>query len=160
VGTIVNYFPRENDAVLVALGEPKPKRTVSANLQDRGVDFVSFVHDSAFIGPRVTLGEGAVVCLDARITADVTLEKFVTINVNASIGHDVTVGDYSTVGPSCDLTGGVSVGSLVFIGVAASFRPTVSVGDGARVGMGSVVVKNVLAGTQVFGNPAVGIGGR
>jgi len=55
---------------------------------------------------------------------------------------------------------GVSVVSVVSIGVAASFRPTVSVGDGARVGMGSVVVKNVLAGTQVFGDPAVDTGGR
>ena len=157
VGTIVNYFPQENDVLLVALGEPKHKKTVSSRLKNRGARFVSFVHDRAFIGPRVTLGEGSVVCLDARITADVTLEKFVTINVNALIGHDVTLGDYSTVGPSSDLTGGVIVGSMVFIGVAASFRPGVSIGDGARVGMGSVVVRNVLPEAQVFGNPAVNI---
>jgi maltose O-acetyltransferase len=46
------------------------------------------------------------------------------------------------------------VGNNVKIGVNATLRPFVKVGDGARIGAGSVVVKDVAAGTTVYGNPA------
>ena len=154
ISSIRTFTPQPRDLVLVALGEPKDKKVVASMLHNRGVSFPSFAHDETFLGPRVELGEGSIVGYGSRLTADVTVARFATINIDTSLAHDVHVGQFSTVGPGSNLTGGVSLGNMVFVGASSSFLPLVKVGDGARVGMGSVVIRDVSSGTRVFGNPA------
>lgn len=48
----------------------------------------------------------------------------------------------------------VVIGRGCWIGWGAMIRPGISIGDGAVVAMGAVVVKDVLAGEVVEGNPA------
>lgn len=155
ISSIRTFVPQQQDLVLVALGEPEHKKAVVSMLSERNVSFLSFVHDETFIGPRVELGEGSIVCYGSRLTADVTVAKFVTINIDTSLAHDVHVGQFSTVGPGSNLTGGVSLGEMVFVGASSSFVPMVTVGDGARIGMGSVVIRDISDGAKVFGNPAM-----
>lgn len=154
ISSIRAFTPQPQDLVLVALGEPEHKKAVVSMLSERNASFPSFAHDETFIGPRVELGEGSIVCYGSRLTADVTVARFATINIDTSLAHDVHVGQFSTVGPGSNLTGGVSLGEMVFVGASSSFRPRVKVGDGSRIGMGSVVIHDVSSGTKVFGNPA------
>ena len=154
ISSIRTFAPQQQDLVLVALGEPESKRAIVGILRERSAPFTSFVHDKAFIGPRVELGEGSIICYGSRLTADVEVAKFATINIGTSLAHDVHVGQFSTVGPGSNLTGGVSLGEMVFAGASSSFLPGVKVGDRARIGLGSVVIRDVPFGAKVFGNPA------
>lgn len=155
LGPIHSFYPRQRDLLLVAIGEPEGKRAVVNFLRKQSATFAGFCHDNAFIGPRVKLGEGSIVCLGCRLTADVTVGKFATINIDSSLAHDVHIGQFSFIGPGSNLTGGVSLGDMVFVGASSAFRPLVTVGDGAKIGMGSVVIRDVASGTTVFGNPAL-----
>lgn len=157
--SVSSFYPEKSDLLLIAIGEPKSRKDVAGLLTSRGANFPIFCHDSATIGPRVDLGAGTIVGMHSVITCDASVGRFVTINIRSSLGHDVRVGDFSTVGPHCNLTGSVSLGEMVEIGASASIRPSVIVGDGARVGIGSVVIRNVLPNTHVFGTPSVEIGG-
>lgn len=153
-GTIEEFEPGPADVVIVAIGDPKTRKKVVQRLSAKKAVFESFVHDHAYVGPRVNLGEGVIVCVGAKLTTDITLGNFSIVNVGAVIGHDAIVGSISTIGPNSNLTGGVQIGHEVFVGASAVIRPSVSIGNHCMVGMGSVVTRDVSEGATVFGNPA------
>jgi len=154
VGPVSGYFPEESDVVLVAIGDPLGRKSVSDLLRSRGANFTTFRHDQSVIGQRVMLSQGSIICLDARVTVDCHVGEFVVVNVNTSIGHDVFIGDFVTIGPGCNLTGRVRVESKASIGAGAVLNPGIVVAQNARVASGSTVIKDVPAGTLVAGSPA------
>ena len=139
---------------ICGLGSVVLKRKLCQPLLDAGASFVSLVHPSARVGSRVKLGRGVVVCPGVTITCDVVLGQFSMINCHTTIGHGACIGEWTTVSAQCDLTGYTNLGDKVFVGSGARFIPGKQVGSGATVGAGSVVIRDVKAGTSVFGNPA------
>ena len=59
-----------------------------------------------------------------------------------------------TVSSSCGITGGVKLREGCFIGDHACIAVGLEVGKNSYVGIGSVVIRNVIKDTRVFGNPA------
>ena len=97
------------------------------------------LHWKSSIGPglRIYHGYGLVVHSNAIIGANVILR------------HGTTIGEART-GESLVPV----VGDDVDIGCCALLLGPISIGNGARIGAGSVVVKSVLPGQTVVGNPA------
>lgn len=146
--------PAPDVACICAVGQPAIKEKLCQPLRERGLTFMTFVHPSARVGPRVILGEGCVLAPGVVLTCDIVLGDFVLFNVHASAGHDVWVGHWSSISGHVDLTGGVTVEDRAFLGSHATIVPGKTVGAGACVGAGSVVLQSVKPGTRVFGNPA------
>lgn len=157
VGTIKDYVPAPNDALLMCISSPKAKMELVPMLKARGAVFDSFIAPWAYLGRYNHIGEGAIVYPGFSMSVNVTVGSFATL-LNCSFGHDVSVGDFCTISGSCGLMGHVTVGNGVYLGDSVRVAPHVSIGDGAYVCIGSIVVKNVRAGAKVFGNPAREIG--
>jgi sugar O-acyltransferase (sialic acid O-acetyltransferase NeuD family) len=146
--------PAADQVYLVGLGMPALKEKLVAPLVSAGADFLTFVHPSALIGARVTLGRGVVVCPGAILSADIDVGEFAMVNLNSTIGHDARLGPWSSVSAQCDITGHVRVADRVFLGSRASIIPDKTVGSRSIIGAGAVVVTDVPAGVTVVGNPA------
>lgn len=155
LGSPEDWKPAENDRFLVALGEAKWRKYYVDLLTSRGAKFATFISNKAFIGPNVTIGEGAIIAPTAVITADVTLGKHAILNIHTSISHDCVIGDYVTLSPGSRIPGRCALGEDVFLGVNASLIPDIRLARGTQVGAGAVVTKSIAAeGKTLVGVPA------
>ena len=152
--TIESYQPSDDHLLIIGLADPRTKKRVIEELSERGALFTSMIHPSVIIGQQVRLGKGAVLCPHSVITCDVNIGDYLSMNLHTSIGHDARVGDYCHMNSYSEITGRCTIGNGVLFGSHAFILPGKKVGDLATVGAGSVVVRSVLEGRTVFGNPA------
>jgi sugar O-acyltransferase (sialic acid O-acetyltransferase NeuD family) len=139
--------------VFLGMGDPRLRRVVAARL--RGLfEFPALVHPSAIVGPRVRLGEGAIVTPNCVLTCDVEVGRFVVLNLGTTVGHDARLGDFVSCMPGVAVSGGVSVGDGAYLGAGAVVLENRSVGAGAVVGGQALVNRDVPAGVTVVGVPA------
>ena len=154
VRPLTSHQPSADQLHLVGLGMPVLKEKLVAPLVSAGAEFLTFVHPSAIIGDRVTLGRGVVVCPGAILSVDIDVGEFALVNLNCTIGHDARLGAWTSLSAQCDITGHVRVADRVFLGSRASIIPGKTVGSRATVGAGAVVVTDVPAAVTVVGIPA------
>ena len=154
ISSIQSYIPEAGDELLMAVGDPKAKKKLYAELKKKGASFAQLIHPSAIVARTAWLGEGVVVCPQAFVSADAIVGELCAINGNASVGHDVKLGGFSTLSSHVDLTGWVQVDECVFFGSGARVLPKVKVGFGARIGAGAVVMRSVPADAVVYAPPA------
>jgi sugar O-acyltransferase (sialic acid O-acetyltransferase NeuD family) len=140
--------------VLVAVGAPGPRARLLAHLDERGVRLLTLVHPTATVGPRTTIGEGAIVCPGVVLTCDVEVGRAAIVNYGALVGHDGVIGTGAFIAPGVHLAGTVSVGARADVGIGASVIQGVAIGEDAVVGAGAVVIRDVAPATTVVGVPA------
>ncbi len=154
LGSINSYVPQPWDRLLMAVGNPKVKKTLFSDMKLRGCHFSTLIHPSAVVARTARLGEGVIVCPQSFISADATVGDLCAINGSASVGHDVKLGSFATLSAHVDLTGWVQVDECVFFGSGARVLPKVKIGAGARIGAGAVVMRSVPADAVVYAPPA------
>lgn len=154
LGRIDDYIPQPEDRFVCTFGKPKMKLAAAEQIARRGGQFVNLIHPTAAIGPGCTLGCGIILCRNAVITTNVSLDDHVHLNLAATCGHNVVIGEGCTISSHCDVTGHVVLERGVFLGTHASVTPHVHVGEFAVVGAGSVAFRNVQAGQTWLGVPA------
>jgi sugar O-acyltransferase (sialic acid O-acetyltransferase NeuD family) len=149
-----NYEPEPEDVFVCAMGRVDFKRRCVETVLARGGVFTNIIHGTAVLGENIALGKGVILCPHAVVTSDVRLGDFVSVNLHSTVAHDAVIGRWTQVHCHVDVTGGVVLGEGVTVGSHASILPGIKVGDGAIIGAGAVVMRDVPAGTTVFGVPA------
>jgi acetyltransferase-like isoleucine patch superfamily enzyme len=124
----------------------------------KGAYFETIVSPDVIMGDYVEIGEGSIIMTPYNVESGVQIGKFVTL-LGSTIALDGKIGDYSTTGGFANLTV-ANIGKEVYVGSHAVILSNINVGDGAYIGVGSIVMKDVPAYTQVFGNPARIVGER
>lgn len=145
---------RADVTVGMGVGNPKAKRKIMGQIADLGVQCATLVHPLAWVGNRVDLGEGSIVCAGAMITTDIRLDRGVIININCTVGHDTTLHDYVTVAPGATISGNVVVGEGTDLGTNSAIIQGVTVGEWVILGAGAVVSKDLPANVTAVGIPA------
>lgn len=153
IGKISDWKVEEGQYFAMAIAKPAVKEKVAKSLLDRGAEFASIIHPKTRISESAKYGKGLVMYESSALGPDTELGDFVTL-LSTGIGHDAFIGDYSTISSHCGINGYVRLGKRVYVGSHACIVPSARIGDDATVGIGSVIVRNVKAGTTVFGNPA------
>jgi acetyltransferase-like isoleucine patch superfamily enzyme len=97
---------------------------------------------------------GAFCTIDAGLKQPTRVGARTLLMKRCHMGHDAQVGADCEVGVGVVISGECVIGDRVQIGGSAWIKPLVKVGEGARIGGGAVVVRDVLAGQVVAGNPA------
>ena len=110
--SVENYTPEEDDVFVVALGEPEYKMKYAAVIAEKGGEFVSIVHPTAYVGSNVQLGAGCIICPNSTITNDTTLGDHVIVNVVASVNHDNHIGTGALIIPDISLGDNIVTGYL------------------------------------------------
>jgi UDP-3-O-[3-hydroxymyristoyl] glucosamine N-acyltransferase len=122
---------------------------------ERGEDGVPvrLVHlGSVLIGHGVEIGSLTTVCRGTL--ADTIVEDFAKIDDHVHIAHNCLIGSGAMVVACAEVSGGVVLGRGSWVGPNASIIQQRKVGDGALIGIGANVLRDVLPGTTVAGNPA------
>jgi len=141
--------------LVIAIGAPAARCAIAARLEDTGLyAFPSLVHPQAWIGDRVPLPPGLVVCAGACITTDITLGAHVHVNLAATIGHDARIGACCTLSPGVNVSGKVILGDCIEIGTGASVVPGVEIGTNSVIGAGAAVIRTIPADSTAVGVPA------
>lgn len=159
VSSVDDYQPQPDEYLVCAIGKPSDRRMVVEKLLARGAEFFTLIHPTAVIGENVSIGRGSVICPTCVLSADIEIGAFVNINIGCVVGHDATLGDFCTLSAHCVITGACVLEEEVFMGTHASLIPKVRAGKQSVIGSASVAVRNVAAGTTVFGVPAKRISG-
>ena len=153
VGTISDWQPKDDEVFALAMAKPQLKRMVVEKLKSRGAHFAAVIHPTALVSPFAHYGEGLVMFPYSKLSCNSTVGDFVSI-LTTPIGHDNEIGDYTMISGGCNIVRNVKIGKDVFVAAGVCIAQDVVVKDGAYIGLGSVVLKDVKAGTKVFGNPA------
>jgi len=153
---IVERFP--SSRFVIAVGDGRNRAALAARMLALGALPATIVHPSVVLGLNVELGVGTIICPGSVITTQVQIGKFSLVNCSCNIGHDVIVGDYCTFMGNNSINGDVVIGDYVTLGSGAIVHPRLKVGASATIGIGSVALRNVPAGTTVFGVPARNLG--
>jgi sugar O-acyltransferase (sialic acid O-acetyltransferase NeuD family) len=116
--------------------------------------WLTYVHPTATVSARASLGPGCLIYPGARIAANARLERVALVYYNAVVHHDVVLGEGAVLCAGVLLAGGVVVEEGAYLGIGCVVREGVRVGRRALVGMGAVVTRDVPAGARVAGVPA------
>ncbi len=143
----------------VAVGSSRARFEIAQRLMGHGcVPFQVHGHTS-IIHESSSIGEGATICDNVMITANVEVGSFFQANIYSYVAHDCRIGNYVTFAPRVCCNGNVVVEDFAYIGTGAVIKQgtaknPIVIGAGATVGMGAVVTKSVPPDTIVVGNPA------
>jgi sugar O-acyltransferase (sialic acid O-acetyltransferase NeuD family) len=157
VGSPLTHMPQPDEAFVCAIGLPRPRQQFSQPILDKGGEFMHVrtpYNTAGYLSVRVHLGTGCFWAPRVQVSPDVHIGDFANIHSGTVIGHDVHIGNYAQIGAMTFIGGGAQIGDYAIVHPHATITPGVKVGEGATVGAGSVVLKNVPAGSTVFGNPA------
>lgn len=140
--------------VIISIGEPSVRKSVSKRLERYGINEVTVVLASHYNKVYSTVEPGCLLHLGVYIAVNSRIGRSCLINKETLIGHDCEIGQYTVLCPRVVLGGNVTIGEGTFIGAGAILRNGITIGNNVIIGMGSVVTKSVENEVVIAGNPA------
>lgn len=145
---------------VICVGNPALRRKIAQKLQKNPqIQFPNIILGRTEICEDVEMEEGCIISVDARISTNVKLGKFVFLNIGSMVCHDGRLGDYVTLSPDVKLAGNVVIGAGSELGIGAKVIQGINISENVVVGAGSVVIRNINADSTVAGVPAKKIRG-
>lgn len=148
-GTIAEYRPQADDAVIIAVGSVAGRKKIAALMAAVGAPLFTYAHSSARISRSARLGRGAIVCPNSIVNAGASVDENAVVNVFCSIGHGSRVGAHSVISPFCSLSGDSALGALGFMGTRATLFPKVQLGRQCVVDAHSAVRQSAPDGKLI-----------
>jgi sugar O-acyltransferase (sialic acid O-acetyltransferase NeuD family) len=146
---------------VIAVGSPATRRRISRQLESRVRGrWATLVHTTSWLGRRVTVAPGSVICAGCQITTDISIGTHVHVNLGCTIGHDSSLADFTTLNPGVNVSGNVELAEGVEVGTGSILIPHANVGAWSIVGAGSVVTHSLDANVTAVGAPAKAIKSR
>ncbi|GAE64700.1 acetyltransferase [Chryseobacterium indologenes] len=143
--------------ILAVNGSPvsfKKRKQIIDSLELEINRFTTLIHPKAIIGNNVKVGSNVLIMAGVVATANAEIGNHICILPNTVIHHDSRVGDYTLVAANNTICGDVVIGENCYLGASSTIRNGVCIGDQVLLGAGSNVVKNLISGIIVKGNPA------
>lgn len=140
--------------VFVAIGNNKMRGDFLKSLIELGANIPTFVHPSAVVSKRASIGIGSIVMPGAVVNAGASLGKGCIVNTCASIDHDCLIEDYCHISVGAHLAGNVYLGEKVWVGIGALVNNNIGICSNTCIGAGAVVVKNIAEPAIYIGIPA------
>lgn len=154
IGSVETYEPDKDDVFVCALGDVRYKVKYAKMILEKGGEFITLIHKSAYISKNVKIGKGCLILADTRIQCDATIGNYVTIQPKAVIGHDAVVEDWCMINALADCGGFSHMEEGATLHTCSFLLPNKRIGAYAVVGACSLAARNVKPGTVVLGVPA------
>lgn len=140
--------------VLVAMGRPPTRASITARLAERGARFVNAIHPSAVVEKSARMGVGNILGPNVVVETDARIGDHCLINAGTLVAHDGVIGSCVNLSPGVLLGGRVTVGDGAFVALGARVLPRKNIGAGAVVGATALVTADVPERVMVVGSPA------
>lgn len=144
----------EKADIIIAIGDNKTRKMITARVKEAKFNIVSLVHPSAIISPGAVIESGVVVMPNAVINAKAVIKQGAIINTAAVIEHECEICEFAHISPNAALAGNVKVGALAHVGIGSCVIQSIKIGKNCIIGAGSVVVRDINDGIKAYGNPA------
>ncbi len=154
IGDTHTYQVQDNDRFLISAGTPDARQTLAERLANRGAEFFTLIHPTAYVAPTARVGAGCIVSPYASVGSYAELDEHVLLVMYASVAHDSRVGRYCSFSPYSAVAGGSTIGPKVLLGAYALVTPLRQVGKESKIAAGSVVYRDVPERSLATGNPA------
>jgi len=143
-------------SVVVAVGSSAGRAAVVARLSSPQLSFPVLVHPGVAMAPHqaVALGAGTIVQQGCMLTCDITIGRFVVLNLGCTIGHDAVLQDFCSLMPQANVSGAAHLETGVYLGSGATVIQGVRIGAHSILGAGAVAVRDVPAHCTAVGVPA------
>ncbi len=101
LGTCSDYlhFSGEDTEMYPAFGNNDARTAWLGRMQEAGIPIPSFVHPTAYVSPRATLGIGVTVLPKAVVNTGTLVEDGCIVNIGAIVDHDVVLEKGSHIAP-------------------------------------------------------------
>lgn len=154
LGKVTDIVAFEHDAVVVAIGDNRTRRTLLMTLQSQGESLVTAIHPRAVVASSAVIGAGAVLCAGVIVNPGASIGVNVIVNTGATVDHHNVIGDHAHIAPGAHLGGDVTIGEGTLIGIGAVVMPQRRVGAWCTVGAGGVVTRDLPDRVVAIGAPA------
>ncbi len=143
----------EEYKVLIAIGDSKLRSDILTRIPS-GAVFHSLIHERAYVGSNVILGEGAIVCPGAVITTNVKVGAHAQMHVNSIVGHDCEIGEFATISPGAVISGTNKIEDRVYFGSNSTSKQGIKITSDVVVGLNAGVVSDIGEPGVYVGTPA------
>ncbi|MFZ5992729.1 MAG: acetyltransferase [Deinococcota bacterium] len=142
--------------IVVGVGSPKARESIVNRIREVVPNplFATLIHPLAWVGNRVEIGEGSIICAGNLVTTDIKIYRHVILNIDCTVGHDSILRDFVTVNPSVNISGNVTIGRGAELGTGGAVIQGVTIGEETIVGAGAVVVRDLPSRVTAVGVPA------
>ncbi|MCA9839458.1 MAG: acetyltransferase [Trueperaceae bacterium] len=141
--------------LVIGIGSSITRKQIAERLMVQfDIVFPIIIHPLAYVGPRVSLGEGSVLHAYSVATVDLQMGRHNLLNVGAMVSHGNRIADYVSIHPHCNVSGDVTLCEGVELGTGTDVIQGANIGSYSIVGAGSVVVKPIEACCVAVGAPA------
>ncbi|PAF45159.1 acetyltransferase [Helicobacter sp. 11S02596-1] len=158
LGHYDDYDFKQDDYVVIAIGNVIARYKIYHLLKARGVKFYNLISPKAFITHLDHIGEANVIGPFSSLGLNTIIGNANIIGPYALVGHDCQVGNYNFISSYASFGGGASIGDCNFLAHKATLTPKTIIADNCTISANSVVSKKLKANTIALGNPAEIIG--
>ena len=117
------------------------------------IEHLTLIHPSVDAN-CCTVGQGCQIQEGVVLGAQSTVGDHCMLYAGCVIGHESVVNEFVFVANKAIVGARSTIGKGSFIGLSSVILPYLQVGPWSTVGAGSIVLRDVAAGSAVFGNPA------
>ena len=110
-------------------------------------------HPSSHVSSTAKIGEGAVLLGMSFVGPRCTVGKGAVLNTSSSLDHDSTLKSFASLAPGARTGGNVRIGERSFIGMNTAIIHRVSIGSDTVIGAQSLVIRDVGDNELGFGTP-------
>ncbi|MEI8048946.1 MAG: acetyltransferase [Bacteroidota bacterium] len=150
IGGVRDHVVRHDSLYLMGIANLQYRKLFVDRYMSDGAQFVSIIHETAFISDSAQLGIGVIISPLANIGPNVVVGDFTLINARCGMGHDTKIGKFNFISPNVSFTGFTEVGDENLFGINSATIPYIKVGNRNKIMAGMVLDKNVGDDEVVF----------
>lgn len=131
----------EKTAAVIAIAHPGVRKKIKETVFNPNIYFPVLIHPSVLIDDKdyVTIGEGSILCAGTVLTTNITIGKFVLVNLRTTINHDAVINDFSTVMPGVSISTGAQVGEGCYIGSGCKISKPEKIASWQTLSAGTII---------------------
>lgn len=150
LGSIKDHIVDKELYYVIAIANSEYKVPIVEKILEKGGEFITLIHSTAYISPSAKIGEGVVIAPYVNLGPNTIVGDYTLINSRASIGHDSCLGRFNFIAPNVSLSGHTTIGDRNLFGVNSATIPGINVGNNNKIAAGMVLDKNVQDDSVVF----------
>ena len=143
LGKIKQYKFKINEKAIITIGDPFLRKDIFNFLKQKNIEFLSYIHSTAFVASDSKMGEGCYVGPHCIISSKSEIKDNISLNVYCGVGHGAKVESHVVVSPYSVINGDCQVGDAVFLGSRVTLFPKIRIGKGSSIDSGVILRHDV-----------------